>query len=95
MARRLNRDSINAVRNPTFRACAETYLEVYDDFIHQVEQFGLPFAPDREAELAAEREVLSGCGLQERNAKESIAFFLTKRYTVIAKPEKIRKGASL
>lgn len=74
MARRLNRDSINAVRNPTFRACAETYLEVYDDFIHQVEQFGLPFAPDREAELAAEREVLSGCGLHERNEGASLVY---------------------
>ena len=51
MALLLNHENLTAVRNPAFRQYAENCLAVYDDFVRQVEQFGLPFAPEREAEL--------------------------------------------
>ena len=55
MAIQLNRETIGKVKNPVFRACTAQYLDVYDDFVRQVEQFGLPFGPDREEEIAAGR----------------------------------------
>lgn len=74
MARRLNRDSLNAVRNPAFRTYAEKYLEVYDDFIRQVEQFGLPFAENHEAELEEARRALSAYPLTIRNEGASLVY---------------------
>ena len=59
MALLLKHENLTAVRNPAFRQYAENCLAVYDDFVRQVEQFGLPFAPQREAELRAARERLS------------------------------------
>ena len=72
MALKLNRDNINKVKNPAFRAYAENYLEVYEDFIGQVESFGLPFAPDREEEIRAERQRLSDLEITERNEGASL-----------------------
>ena len=47
MALRLNHSTISKIRNPAFRQYAENGLAVYDDFIRQVEQFGLSCLPCR------------------------------------------------
>ena len=67
MALLLNHENITAVRNPAFRQYAENCLAVYDDFVCQVEQFGLPFAKAREEELRAARESLAGLGVKSCN----------------------------
>ena len=67
MALLLNHENLTAIRNPAFRQYAENSLAVYDDFVRQVEQFGLPFAPRREAELQAARERLSALGVKRCN----------------------------
>ena len=67
MALRLNHSTISKIRNPAFRQYAENGLAVYDDFIRQVEQFGLPFAPEREEALQAARERLPGRGVKSCN----------------------------
>ena len=67
MALLLKHENLTTVRNPAFRQYAENCLAVYDDFVRQVEQFGLPFAPQREAELQAERERLSSLGVKSCN----------------------------
>ena len=72
MALLLNHENLTAVRNPAFRQYAENCLAVYDDFVRQVEQFGLPFAPEREAELRSAREKLPGCGVKTRNEGASL-----------------------
>ena len=70
MALLLNHENLTAVRNPAFRQYAENCLAVYDDFVRQVEQFGLPFAPEREAELRSAREKLPGCGVKINAQKQ-------------------------
>ena len=72
MALLLNHENLTAVRNPAFRQYAENCLAVYDDFVRQVEQFELPFAPEREAELRSAREKLPGCGVKTRNEGASL-----------------------
>ena len=72
MALRLNRENIGTVKNPAFRSYAENYLAVYDDFVGQVEQFGLPFAPSREDEIRALRQKLDGLNLTARNEGASL-----------------------
>ncbi len=72
MALLLNHENLTAVRNPAFRQYAENCLAVYDDFVRQVEQFGLPFAPEREAELRSAREKLPCCGVKARNEGASL-----------------------
>jgi len=72
MALLLNHENLTAVRNPAFQQYAENCLAVYDDFVRQVEQFGLPFAPEREAELRSAREKLPGCGVKTRNEGASL-----------------------
>ena len=67
MALLLKHENLTAVRNPAFRQYAENGLAVYDDFIRQVEQFGLPFAEEREEELRAARESLSTLGVKSCN----------------------------
>ena len=67
MALLLKHENLTAVRNPAFRQYAENCLAVYDDFVRQVEQFGLPFAEEREEELRTARESLSTLGVKSCN----------------------------
>ncbi|MBQ7436020.1 MAG: radical SAM protein [Oscillospiraceae bacterium] len=67
MALLLKHENLTAVRNPAFRQYAENCLAVYDDFVRQVEQFGLPFAEEREEELCTARESLSTLGVKRCN----------------------------
>ena len=67
MALLLKHENLTAVRNPAFRQYAENGLAVYDDFIRQVEQFGLPFAEEREEELRTARESLPALGVKRCN----------------------------
>ena len=62
------------VRNPVLRDYLRQYREIYDSFTGQVELFGLPFAPDREDEIAALRAELKRCGIRERNRGASLVY---------------------
>lgn len=43
MLQEITRDNLILIRNPIFRKNAELYLEIYENFISQIEPFGLPF----------------------------------------------------
>lgn len=65
---------LSEVRNPVLRDYLRQYREIYDSFTGQVELFGLPFAPDREDEIAALRAELKRCGIRERNRGASLVY---------------------
>jgi len=46
MLEEITRDNLSYVRNPVFRDYASMYLEIYEGFLQQVEQYGLPFRKD-------------------------------------------------
>lgn len=70
---RLDACSIGRIRNPVFKAYAEQYQRIYDDFMDNVKAFGLPFAANREAEIAAARAELSRMGVMIRNNGAALA----------------------
>ena len=43
MLQEITRETLPFVREPVFREYARMYLEIYEGFLRQVEQFGLPF----------------------------------------------------
>ena len=55
MLEEITRETLRSVHNPVFRDYAEMYLGIYENFIEQVEQFGLPF-DDGTSSLEAARE---------------------------------------
>lgn len=70
MLEEITRESLSNIRNPAFRRYAQMYVEIYENFLEQVAQFGLPFDKDpaletqtREARavLAAMPEIMSRC----------------------------------
>ena len=63
---------LNEVRNPVLKKYIREYREIYDNFIAQVEQFGVPFADSREEEIAALRAELQTLGITERNQSASL-----------------------
>ena len=67
MALLLNHENLTAVRNPAFRQYAENCLTIYDDFVCQVGQFGLPFAEGQGEELSLARERLQSLGVTSCN----------------------------
>lgn len=73
MAVRLDPKSIASIRNPDFAAYAAEYQRIYDDFMENVKAFGLPFAPNREDEIAQLRRELKGSGIISRNDGASLA----------------------
>ena len=70
---RLDAGSIGRIRNPVFAAYAQEYQRIYDDFMENVKAFGLPFAKNREAEIAAARRELERMGVIVRNSGASLA----------------------
>ena len=70
---RLDAGSIGRIKNPVFAAYASQYQRIYDDFMENVKAFGLPFAKNREAEIAALREELKRMGVMVRNNGASLA----------------------
>ena len=67
MLQEITRDSLRLIREPVFRDYARMYLDIYDGFIRQVEEFGLPF--EERAAAQAETEAL----LRELKARPEIA----------------------
>ena len=45
MLEEITRDTLPFIREPVFRDYARMYLEIYENFLEQVEGFGLPFEP--------------------------------------------------
>ena len=70
---RLDAGSIGRIKNPVFAAYASQYQRIYDDFMENVKAFGLPFAKNREAEIAALREELKRMGVIPLNAMTAMA----------------------
>ena len=73
MALRLDRSNICMIKNPVFREYANHYQSIYDDFMANVEAFGVPFAANREHEIYVLREELRGMGVINRNEGASLA----------------------
>lgn len=68
----LNRDSISRIKNPVFAKYAKEYQQIYEDFMENVKAFGLPFAVNREDEIAALRHELKALGVNSRNDGASL-----------------------
>ena len=72
MALQLNKGNLHMINNPVFAAYAESYQNIYDDFQANVKAFGLPFAVNREQEIAALREEVNALGVLSRNNGASL-----------------------
>ena len=72
MAFRLDQSNIHLIRNPVFREYAMNYQQIYDDFMANVEEFGMPFAQSREEEIKKLRCELNGMGVVSRNEGASL-----------------------
>ena len=72
MALQLNKGNLHMINNPVFAAYAESYQNIYDDFQANVKAFGLPFAVNREQEIAALREEIDALGVLSRNNGASL-----------------------
>ena len=46
MVQEITRETLPYLRNPVFREYAAMYLDIYDGFVHDVEELGLPFHRD-------------------------------------------------
>ncbi|MDF2626947.1 MAG: radical family protein [Symbiobacteriaceae bacterium] len=69
----MNRERLAAVKNEQLRAHAETYVEIYEEFLEAVKGYGLDFDPvSCEAEVAARRQSLRAKGAIFRNNDHSI-----------------------
>jgi len=64
MLQEITRENIGQIKNTVFRGYASMYLDIYDRFVNDVEQYGLPFhrSPDYEEETA---RLLKELGQQE------------------------------
>ena len=56
MLEEITKENLDTVQNPVFRDYARMYVDIYEGFIRQVEEFGLPF--DREGARALQEETL-------------------------------------
>lgn len=73
MIQDLTRGNLERVRNPSLRAYAERYLEIYEAFEEAVQQAGLPLEPPgRNGEAQDLRAELRARGASFRNADHSI-----------------------
>ena len=63
---------LKEIHNPVLKEYVRQYRDIYDSFTDQVEQFGLPFAENREAEIAELRKALSDAGVTVRNEGASL-----------------------
>ena len=70
MLEEITRESLSSIRNPAFRRYAQMYVDISENFMEQVAQFGLPFDRDPALEtqirqaravLAAMPEISSRC----------------------------------
>lgn len=57
MLQTITRDNLRLIKEPVFKRYAGMYLDIFDNFINQVEQFGLPF--DRDGAYVAEAAKLT------------------------------------
>jgi len=73
MTFRMDQSRIRSIKNPVYREYAMRYQQIYDDFMANVEEFGLPFAQNREAEIQALRTQLDAMGVISRNEGASLA----------------------
>jgi uncharacterized protein len=69
----IDRQALAGIRNPALRAHAARYLDIYDDFMRQVEDTGIEIAAEDDAPLATERlERLRQLGAALRNDSKSV-----------------------
>lgn len=79
MLEEITRENLNLIRNPVFRDYARMYVEIYENFMEQVSQFGLSFDrnPTLVSEIEKERAALKT--LPEITARCAGASFAYKR----------------
>ena len=60
MLEEITRQNLGSIRNSTFRHYARIYVDIYESFLEQVGQFGLPFETDAavQTQIAQERAAL-------------------------------------
>ena len=60
MLEEITRQNLGSIRNSTFRHYARIYVDIYESFLAQVGQFGLPFETDAapQTQIAQERAAL-------------------------------------
>lgn len=51
MLEEITRENLSSIRNPAFRRYAGMYVEIFENFMEQVGQFGLPFETDPAAQM--------------------------------------------
>ncbi len=69
----ITRANLPRLKNPDFAAYAETYVEIYEDFMQQVAATGIEIDPvDRSEETAAKRAALREKGVHLRNTDRSL-----------------------
>lgn len=64
--------NMKKVRNPVLAQYIEGYQEIYDDFMQNVAQFGVPFAENQEKEIEALRAELKALGVTWYNNGASL-----------------------
>ena len=79
MPEEITRDNLSSIRNPVFRRYAQMYVEIYENFMEQVERFGLPFDrdPASEAQIGELRAALRS--MQEITPRCDEASFVYRR----------------
>ena len=79
MPEEITRENLSSIRNPVFRRYAQMYVEIYENFMEQVERFGLPFDrdPASEAQIGELRAALRS--MQEITPRCDEASFVYRR----------------
>lgn len=73
MITEIDRAALAKIQNPAFRAYASRYVEIHEDFLAQVERFGVPLAAmDERPEVEARLKRLQEKGAHVRNDERSV-----------------------
>ncbi|MBL1171481.1 MAG: radical SAM protein [Chloroflexi bacterium] len=72
MITEIDRAALASIRNPVFRAYASRYVEIYEDFLAQIGQFGVPLMEGDRQEVETCLERLREKGAHIRNDERSV-----------------------
>jgi len=73
MITQIDQATLSAIKNPGLAAYARMYVTIYENFIHQIEQFGLALETDDDrAQIQALKERIKRKGARFRNDSKSI-----------------------
>ena len=73
MITEIDRAALSKIKNPVFRGYASRYVEIYEDFLEQIERFGVPLAEwDKRLEMGMRLNRLQDKGARVRNNEHSV-----------------------